>query len=71
MTLVTVSETNYLAARAVLLCPVLLQLYRVNVLLQSPDALDLSSKPPFFVLRRYSQFRQLHAEVRHNNCSRL
>jgi hypothetical protein len=49
----------------VLGCPVLLQLYRVNVLLQSPDALDLSSKPPFFVLRRYSQFRQLHAEVRH------
>jgi hypothetical protein len=45
-------------------CPVCCQLYRVNVLLQSPDSLDLSTKPPFFVLRRYSQFRQLHAEVR-------
>lgn len=43
--------------------PSCLQLYRVNVLLQSPDSLDLSSKPPFFVLRRYSQFRQLHTEV--------
>jgi hypothetical protein len=43
---------------------VCVQLYRVNVLLQSPDSLDLSSKPPFFVLRRYSQFRQLHTEVR-------
>eukprot|EP00877_Chromochloris_zofingiensis_P005919 jgi/Chrzof1/1580/Cz10g13080.t1 len=40
-------------------------LYRVNVLLQSPDAPDLSmSRPPFFVLRRYSQFRQLHAELK-------
>jgi hypothetical protein len=45
-------------------CVVCCQLYRVNVLLQSPDSLDLSTKPPFFVLRRYSQFRQLHAEVR-------
>lgn len=45
------------------LMPSCLQLYRVNVLLQSPDSLDLSSKPPFFVLRRYSQFRQLHTEV--------
>jgi hypothetical protein len=46
-----------------MLCVCCVQLYRVNVLLQSPDSLDLSSKPPFFVLRRYSQFRQLHAEV--------
>lgn len=49
-----------------LICPAhpgVLQLFRVNVLLQSPDSLDLSTKPPFFVLRRYSQFRQLHAEV--------
>ncbi len=42
-----------------------MQLYRVNVLLQSPEAPDLSmSRPPFFVLRRYSQFRQLYNEVR-------
>ncbi|WIA36554.1 hypothetical protein OEZ86_007846 [Tetradesmus obliquus] len=39
-------------------------LYRVNVLLQSADSPDLSSKPPFFVLRRYSQFRQLHSELK-------
>jgi hypothetical protein len=49
---------------------VLLQLYRVNVLLQSADSPDLSSKPPFFVLRRYSQFRQLHNEVRHQQQQR-
>jgi hypothetical protein len=54
-------------AACVLGCPavlLLLQLYRVNVLLQSAYSPDLSSKPPFFVLRRYSQFRQLHNEVR-------
>ncbi len=40
------------------------QLYRVNVLLQSTDAPDLAlTSPPFFVLRRYSQFRQLHTDV--------
>eukprot|EP00878_Enallax_costatus_P041485 GHUV01048277.1.p1 GENE.GHUV01048277.1~~GHUV01048277.1.p1 ORF type:complete len:109 (+),score=22.16 GHUV01048277.1:452-778(+) len=39
-------------------------LYRVNVLLQPPDSTDLSTKPPFFVLRRYSQFRQLHTELK-------
>lgn len=38
-------------------------LYRVNVLLQSSDNPELSSKPPFFVLRRYSQFRKLHSEL--------
>lgn len=34
------------------------------MLLQSADSPELSSKPPYFVLRRYSQFRQLHNEVR-------
>lgn len=43
----------------------MLQLYRVNVLLQSPDAPELTlSTPPFFILRRYSQFRQLYDKVR-------
>lgn len=42
-----------------------MQLYRVNVLLQPPDATDQAalSRPPFFVLRRYSQFRQLFMDV--------
>lgn len=36
----------------------------MNVLLQSPDAPELLlSSPPFFVLRRYSQFRQLFNDV--------
>lgn len=41
------------------------QLYRVNVLLQPPDATDQAalSRPPYFVLRRYSQFRQLFLDV--------
>lgn len=43
------------------------QLYRVNVLLQAPDAPDAAAalaRPPFFVLRRYSHFRQLFLDVR-------
>eukprot|EP00879_Flechtneria_rotunda_P022909 GHRR01024213.1.p1 GENE.GHRR01024213.1~~GHRR01024213.1.p1 ORF type:complete len:103 (+),score=26.48 GHRR01024213.1:1229-1537(+) len=39
-------------------------LYRVNVLLQPPDSTELPRQPPFFVLRRYSQFRQLHNELK-------
>ncbi len=42
------------------------QLYRVNVILQAPDAPTSSQPPraPFFILRRYSQFRQLSEQVR-------
>eukprot|EP00775_Hariotina_reticulata_P003235 gene3235-3512_t len=39
-------------------------LYRVNVILQPPDSTELTSRPPYFVLRRYSQFRQLHSELK-------
>ncbi|KAI8463035.1 MAG: hypothetical protein J3K34DRAFT_159349 [Monoraphidium minutum] len=41
-------------------------LYRVNVLLQPPDASDQAAlaRPPFFVLRRYSQFRQLFLDLK-------
>ncbi|MEW5302661.1 MAG: hypothetical protein WDW36_005423 [Sanguina aurantia] len=45
----------------------LITLFRVNVLLQAPDASsseDLLAKPPFFVLRRFSQFRQLFEQLR-------
>jgi hypothetical protein len=43
----------------------MLQLYRVNIFLQPPDAVQPpTSKPPYFVLRRYSQFNNLHKEVR-------
>ena len=42
-----------------------MQLYRVNVILQAPDATDAQvAKTPFFVLRRYNQFRQLYEQVR-------
>ena len=35
------------------------------MLLQSPDAPEPPLvRPPFFVLRRYSQFRQLYLDVR-------
>lgn len=45
--------------------PPLLQLYRVNVLLQAQDSPEAAlSTPPFFVLRRYSQFRALYEKVR-------
>ena len=41
-----------------------LQLYRVNVILQPPDASEAQlAKTPFFVLRRYNQFRQLYEQV--------
>ena len=42
-----------------------LQLYRINVLLQAPEGLEASKQlgPPFFVLRRYNQFRQLYEKV--------
>jgi|LauGreSBDMM110SN_4_FD.fasta_scaffold15749_1 hypothetical protein len=45
-----------------------MQLYRVNVLLQSPeDTAQASSSQvrcPFFVLRRYSQFRELYEQLK-------
>lgn len=48
-----------------MLPPTVSQLYRVNVLLQPPNANELLiSKPPFFVLRRYSQFRQLFLDLK-------
>lgn len=41
-----------------------MQLFRVNVLLQPPDGQDVHlAKPPFFVLRRYNQFRALYEQV--------
>ena len=43
-----------------------MQLYRVNVLVQNVE--DAQAQPPqkapFFVLRRYNQFRQLYDAVR-------
>lgn len=40
-------------------------LYRVNVVLQASDSNETRlTRPPFFVLRRYSQFRQMHAELK-------
>ena len=49
------------------------QLYRVNVILQGPDAAaePQVSKPPFFVLRRYTQFRQLYDQVRGSGSARM
>ena len=41
------------------------------MLLQSPDAPEPPlSRPPFFVLRRYSQFRQLYLDVSVAVCER-
>ena len=61
----TASIPSYITGKDVDGEPVVL--YRVNVLLQSLDAPDASSSPPsktpFFVLRRYSQFRQLYDQV--------
>ena len=46
-------------------CP-LPQLYRVNVILQSADATaSQPSRAPFFVLRRFSQFRHLYDQARY------
>lgn len=49
-------------------CPpcLLPQLYRVNVILQSADATaSQPSRAPFFVLRRFSQFRHLYDQARY------
>lgn len=60
----TASIPTYITGKDVDGEPVVL--YRVNVLLQSMDP-DASASPPtktpFFVLRRYSQFRQLFDQV--------
>ncbi len=47
------------------------QLYRVNVLLQPPGSTPqaASTRPPFFVLRRYNQFRLLYDQVRRQQAS--
>lgn len=45
-----------------------MQLYRVNVLIQNLEdtQAQASQRAPFFVLRRYNQFRQLYDAVRFN-----
>ena len=46
----------------------LLQLYRINVLLShgpgDAPAVPLVARSPFFVLRRYSQFRELYEQLK-------
>jgi hypothetical protein len=43
------------------------QLYRVNVLLQAPGDNVAQQRAPFFVLRRYNQFRHMYDQVRRVN----
>lgn len=57
--------TTYLSTLLRLIIYPFSQLYRVNIFLQPPDAVEPpTSKPPYFVLRRYSQFNNLYKEVR-------